>query len=253
MLLIPSIDLRGGQCVRLLRGDFAAETRYAVDPVDYLRRFQSLGASWLHIVDLDGARDGVLGNLPTLRKLAAEPAIRLQVGGGIRQRDSVQQLLDAGIDRLVVGSAAIQSTAEVVEWLKEWGAARFCLALDIRLDDQQVPRVQIRGWTESTTVSLWEILEPFVAAGIKDVLCTDVAQDGALEGPNLPLYREALARFPEVAWQASGGVRDANDLRALADIGVAAAISGKALLDGRIDERQLREWFPAAPRAVTEE
>lgn len=253
MLLIPSIDLRGGQCVRLLRGDFAAETRYAVDPVDYLRRFQSLGASWLHIVDLDGARDGVLGNLPTLQKLAAEPAIRLQVGGGVRHRDAVRQLLEVGIDRLVVGSAAIQSPAEVMEWLKEWGAARFCLALDVRLDEQQVPRVQIRGWTESTAVSLWEVLEPFARAGIQDVLCTDIAQDGALQGPNLALYQEALVRFPQVAWQASGGVRDTQDLRALADIGVAAAISGKALLDGRIDEGQLREWFPAAPRAATEE
>jgi phosphoribosylformimino-5-aminoimidazole carboxamide ribotide isomerase len=252
VLLIPSIDLRGGQCVRLLRGDFAAETRYAVDPVDYLRRFKALGASWLHVVDLDGARDGALGNLPTLQKLASEPAISLQVGGGVRHRESAQQLLEAGIDRIVIGSAAIQSTTDVMQWIKEWGPRRFCLALDVRLDDQQVPRVQIRGWTESTTVSLWEVLTPFVNVGIRDVLCTDVAQDGALEGPNLALYREALSRFPDVAWQASGGVRDTHDLRALSAIGVAAAISGKALLDGRINDEQLGEWFPRESLSSTE-
>jgi phosphoribosylformimino-5-aminoimidazole carboxamide ribotide isomerase len=220
VFLIPSIDLRGGQCVRLLRGDFAAETRYDVDPVQYLQRFQHLGARWLHIVDLDGAREGTLGNLATLERLAAQPGIRLQVG-----------------------SAAVETPTTVMSWIKEFGAERCCLALDVRVDPQGVPRVQIRGWTQSTALSLWEALDAFVEVGVKDVLCTDIAQDGALEGPNLALYREALERFPQVAWQASGGVRDVRDLQALADTGVAAAISGKALLDGRINDTDLAVWL----------
>jgi phosphoribosylformimino-5-aminoimidazole carboxamide ribotide isomerase len=243
VFLIPSIDLRGGQCVRLLRGDFAAETRYDVDPVQYLQRFQHLGARWLHIVDLDGAREGTLGNLATLERLAAQPGIRLQVGGGVRSRESVQQLLSVGISRIVIGSAAVETPTTVMSWIKEFGAERCCLALDVRVDPQGVPRVQIRGWTQSTALSLWEALDAFVEVGVKDVLCTDIAQDGALEGPNLALYREALERFPQVAWQASGGVRDVRDLQALADTGVAAAISGKALLDGRINDTDLAVWL----------
>lgn len=250
MLLIPSIDLRGGRCVRLLRGDFAAETRYEVDPLELLQRYQSLGASWLHVVDLDGARDGALGNLPVLQTLAAQAHIRLQVGGGIRSREAAYRLLNAGVQRIVIGSAAIETPQDVMQWIREFGAERCCLALDVRLDEDGIPRVQIRGWTAATTISLWEALAVFLDAGIKDILCTDIAQDGALEGPNLTLYREAAQRFPSVAWQASGGVSQISDLHALAEVGVAAAISGKALLDSRINDVELATWF-ATPRSVS--
>lgn len=246
MLLIPSIDLRNGLCVRLLRGDFAAETRYDVDPVLLLQRYQALGAPWLHVVDLDGARDGELGNLPLLQRLAASSSLRLQVGGGVRTLAAAQRLRDAGVSRVVIGSAAIEQPQEVLSWVKELGPSACCLALDVRLDSEQIPRVQTRGWTQGTQVSLWDALAPFGDVGVKDVLCTDVARDGALEGPSDALYREAVRRFPDIDWQASGGVRDAADLQALHDLGVAAAISGKALLDGRIDDDALCYWFRGA-------
>lgn len=246
MLLIPSIDLRNGLCVRLLRGDFAAETRYDVDPVLLLQRYQALGAPWLHVVDLDGARDGELGNLPLLQRLAASSSLRLQVGGGVRTLAAAQRLRDAGVSRVVIGSAAIEQPQEVLSWVKELGPSACCLALDVRLDSEQIPRVQTRGWTQGTQVSLWDALAPFGDAGVKDVLCTDVARDGALEGPSDALYREAVRRFPDIDWQASGGVRDAADLQALHDLGVASAISGKALLDGRIDDDALCYWFRGA-------
>lgn len=245
MLLIPSIDLRDGRCVRLLRGDFAAETRYELDPLELAQRYQKLGAPWLHVVDLDGARDGTLGNLPLLQTLAAQSELRLQVGGGVRTRAAAQRLLAAGVARVVIGSAAIESPHEVLRWIEEFGAESCCLALDVRLDESLIPRVQIRGWTQGTPVTLWDALAPFVAAGVHDVLCTDVAQDGALEGPSLALYAEAIRRYPTVRWQASGGVRDTTDLRALKRIGMAAAISGKALLDGRIADADLAEWLRA--------
>lgn len=243
MRLIPSLDLRGGLCVRLLRGDFGAETRYEVDPKQLVARYRSLGARLMHLVDLDGARDGALGNRALLGELARDAGMMLQVGGGIRARATVEDLLGAGIDRVIVGSAAIESPDEVARWMGHFGGERVGLALDVRLDAAGVPRVQTRGWTQATAVSLWEALAPFAEVGLRHVLCTDIARDGALEGPNLALYAECVQRHPTLAWQASGGVRDAKDLEALAGTGVAGAVSGKALLEGLVDEASMRRWF----------
>jgi phosphoribosylformimino-5-aminoimidazole carboxamide ribotide isomerase len=243
MLLIPSIDLRGGRCVRLLRGDFAAETRYDLEPHELLGRYRSLGASWLHIVDLDGARDGQLANRALLLTLASQKAVNLQVGGGVRSLEVVDDLLRHGVDRVVVGSAAVEEPAAVAQWIAQFGPERVCLAFDVRADADGTPLVQTRGWTRATSLSLWSAVEGFLAAGLRHVLCTDVDRDGALAGPSLELYREALRRFPAIRWQASGGVRDAADLAALRALGVAAAISGKALLEERISADDLRPYL----------
>ena len=242
MLLIPSIDLRGGRCVRLLRGDFAAETRYDLEPHELLGRYRSLGASWLHIVDLDGARDGQLANRGLLLTLASQRAVNLQVGGGVRSLAVVDDLLRNGIDRVVVGSAAVEDPGAVAGWISKYGPEKVCLAFDVRLDEAGTPRVQTRGWTQATSLSLWDAVAGFADVGLLHVLCTDVQRDGALEGPSLALYAEALRRFPQVRWQASGGVRDANDLAALRQLGVAAAISGKALLEERIAAADIKNY-----------
>ena len=246
MLLIPSIDLRGGRCVRLLRGDFAAETRYDLEPHELLQRYRALGASWLHVVDLDGARDGALANRGVIAQLATQTAVSLQVGGGIRQAADVAALLDHGVARVVVGSAAVERPEEVRGWLRQLGPERVCLAFDARLDAAGVPRLRTRGWREATSVSLWDAVAGFLADGLRHVLCTDIERDGALAGPNLALYAEAMQRFPAVAWQASGGIASAADLRALAATRVAAAISGKALLEERIAPEEMRPYLPNA-------
>jgi phosphoribosylformimino-5-aminoimidazole carboxamide ribotide isomerase len=240
MLLIPSIDLRGGRCVRLLRGDFAAETRYDLEPHELLGRYRSLGATWLHIVDLDGARDGQLANRALLLTLASQKAVNLQVGGGVRSLAVLDDLLRHGVDRVVVGSAAVEEPGAVAQWISQFGPERVCLAFDVRTDAGGTPLVQTRGWPRARTLSLWKAVEGFRGEGLRHVLCTDVERDGALAGPSLELYREAVRRFPEVQWQASGGVRDAADLAALQAIGVAAAISGKALLEERISAADQR-------------
>jgi len=240
MRLIPSIDLRGGRCVRLLRGDFAAETQYELEPAALLERYRTLGATWLHVVDLDGARDGALANRAAILGLAARGLLHVQVGGGVRSRAVVEDLLGNGVARVIVGSAAIDAVDEVARWLADFGGERVGLAFDVRLDAQGNPCVTTRGWTRDTTVTLWEAVDRYLAQGLSHVLCTDVARDGALEGPNCALYAECHRRYPQIAWQASGGVRDAADLDALHAIGVAAAISGKALLEGRIAENDLR-------------
>lgn len=243
MQLIPSIDLRGGHCVRLYKGAFDAETRYDLDPALLLERYAGMGARWLHVVDLDGARDGVLGNRALIGTLAASGALRLQVGGGLRSLPVIEDLYGAGVTRAVIGSAAVEDPQIAVSALSRFGAEAVCLAIDVRVDAGGVPRVRTRGWVAEHSVSLWELIETFAPHGLRHVLCTDIERDGALGGPNLALYTEGVKRYPAIAWQASGGVRDAADLTALSGIGVAAAISGKALLEGRMTAQELQPFL----------
>jgi phosphoribosylformimino-5-aminoimidazole carboxamide ribotide isomerase len=246
VLLIPAIDLRDGRCVRLLKGDFAAETRYQYEPHELLQRYRGIGATWLHVVDLDGARDGQLANRSIIVRLASQTAVRIQVGGGVRSATTIDDLLRNGVARVVIGSLAVEQPEAVIGWLNQFGAARICLAFDIRNDEDGVPRVRTRGWTQGGQLSLWQALEPFLPHGLQHVLCTDIDRDGALTGPSLALYREARQRHPRIAWQASGGVRDAADLAALAQLGMAAAVSGKALLEERMTYEELRPFLPNA-------
>jgi phosphoribosylformimino-5-aminoimidazole carboxamide ribotide isomerase len=246
MQLIPSIDLRGGRCVRLLKGAFDAETLYDLDPVELADRYAAMGARWLHVVDLDGARDGVPANLALIARIAARGRLKVQVGGGLRTAEAIEETIGAGADRVVLGSAAVEHPALARDALTRRGADRVCLAIDVRVDETGIPRVRTRGWVKEHALSLWELLDEFAGVGLAHVLCTDIEQDGALAGPNFALYREAIAKFPALRWQASGGVRDASDLAALSAIGVAAAISGKALLEGRMQPEELRPFLPAA-------
>ena len=244
MIVIPSIDLRGGRCVRLLKGDFAAETQYDLDPLQLAARYHTLGASWLHVVDLDGARDGMLANRDMILDIARTlPALQVQVGGGVRHRSVVADLLLAGVARVAVGSAAVETPDEVRRWMLEFGADRVCLAFDINIDANGLPLLKTRGWRESTSLSLWDALGLYLPYGLRHVLCTDIARDGALQGANVALYTEAAARFPGIQWQASGGVSSAGDLAALSRCGAAAAISGKALLEGRISTEELQPYL----------
>lgn len=246
MLLIPAIDLRAGRCVRLLQGRFDAETVYSDEPSDVLQGYRSLGARYVHVVDLDGARDGKQGNRRVLTRLAAVPGMALQAGGGVRSRADAADLLAAGVDRIVVGSVAVTRPQEVAHWIGEIGPEKIVLAFDVRLDADGTPRLATHGWQTQTETSLWHAVDAYVAAGLRHVLCTDVARDGALSGPNLALYTEAVRRFPVVEWQASGGVSGSADLHALAATGVAAVVSGRALLEGRISARELAPFLPAA-------
>jgi phosphoribosylformimino-5-aminoimidazole carboxamide ribotide isomerase len=246
MELIPAIDLRDGRCVRLLHGDFDAETVYSDDPVQVLDRYREVGARRVHVVDLDGARDGAQPNRAIVLELAAKRTAELQVGGGLRTLARVRELLDAGVSRVVIGSLAITSPDEVISWLKQLDPKRFVLALDVRIDHAGTPWLAIHGWRETSKTQLWTGVERFLRHGLAHVLCTDVSRDGAMTGPNLELYSEAVRRFPELQWQASGGVSSARDLRALRECGVAAVISGRAMLEQRISPEELRPFLPNA-------
>jgi phosphoribosylformimino-5-aminoimidazole carboxamide ribotide isomerase len=245
MELIPAIDIRDGRCVRLLKGDFERETRYAVDPIELAGRYREAGAGWLHVVDLDGAARGEPVNLDLIARIQASTDLKVQLGGGARNRASLERVL-AVADRVVIGSLAVSEPDRVAGWLEEFGAERFTLALDVRLDADGTPLLATHGWTRATTLTLAAAIERFLPVGLRHVLCTDIDRDGALTGPNVDLYRDCVQRWPGIALQASGGVRDAGDLTALAAAGVAAAVSGKALLEGRLTLEEMRPFLPAA-------
>jgi len=243
MRIIPAIDLRGGRCVRLFRGDFARETTYSDDPPAVAGRFRAAGFDYLHVVDLDGARSGSQANRDIVARIVTDAGLDVQLGGGIRDRDAVAGWLDSGVARVVVGSVAITDPERVAGWMDEFGPDRLVLALDCRRDADGEPRLTSHGWTRDTAVTLWEGLERFSGADPKHVLCTDVGRDGALSGPAINLYREFAERYPRIALQASGGVRDVADLEALRELGIAAAITGRAMLDGRISDGEVQSFL----------
>lgn len=231
--LYPALDIRGGRVVRLRQGDYAQETRYADEPLAAARAHAEAGARWLHLVDLDAARVGGYTLAPLLREIRAQTGLRVQTGGGVRSEADAEAILDAGAARVVVGSLAVREPARVARWLGRFGAERLTVALDAREVDGEW-RLPVAGWTADSDARLDELLARYADAGLRHLLCTDIACDGMLAGPNLGLYRRVLARAPAVAVQGSGGVRDAADVRALRDAGCAGAVLGRALLEGRL-------------------
>jgi phosphoribosylformimino-5-aminoimidazole carboxamide ribotide isomerase len=245
MELIPAIDLRDGRCVRLLKGDFNQETRYAVDPADLARQYRDLGARWLHVVDLDGAARGEPANLAVVGAIREASGLKIQLGGGLRTRQSLENALEVA-DRVVIGSLAVTSPDRVSAWLAELGGDRVTLALDVWVDSAGSAVIATHGWTRASAQTLAQAIDQYLPAGLRHVLCTDIDKDGALLGPNVALYADCARRWPSLAFQASGGVRHAADLAALAATGVAAAVSGKALLEGLLAPEEVRPFLPGA-------
>ncbi len=242
MKIIPAIDLKDGCCVRLFKGDFAQQTHYSAEPLVVARQFHDYGFRYLHVVDLDGAQSGQQINRDCVKQLVAESGLSVQLGGGIRDLDTVNAWLQAGVQRLVIGSLAVTESATVLAWMKEFGADRFVLALDCRCDDNGVPWLATHGWVRQSDVTLWDCFARYEDAGLRHVLCTDVSRDGAMSGPSVDLYREIRERYPAIELQASGGVRNISDLKDLRSLGAAGAITGRALLDGCITAQEIASF-----------
>ena len=230
----PALDIRNGQVVRLLQGDYAQQTTYGDDPLPRAQAFAAAGASWMHLVDLDAAKAGGYTLAPLLAQIAANTSLKVQTGGGVRSCDDVARILDAGASRVVVGSLAVRQPDDVLAWLGEFGEDRLTIALDTRQGDDGVWRLPVHGWTETADVTLDELATRYAQAGMKHLLCTDIARDGMLSGPNIALYTHLSKLLPGVAVQASGGVRDVNDVAAAKAAGCGGAVLGKALLEGRL-------------------
>ncbi len=242
MRIIPAIDLQGGKCVRLLKGDFEQTTEYSDNPAEIARQFSELQVVDLHVVDLDGARLGEQQNRSGIQGILAESRLNVQLGGGIRDARVIADWLDLGVSRCVIGSLAVTEPDTVRQWLSDFGGDRIVLALDVNVTKQGLPLLTTHGWTEQSDVSLWDAIEGYLQHGLEHVLCTDVSRDGALAGPNVELYSEVLYRFPGLQLQASGGVRDIDDLQRLRDAGLPAAITGRAMLDGRISDVEVASF-----------
>lgn len=234
--IYPAIDVRDGRVVRLRQGDYAQETRYADDPFGLARLYGQMGAQWLHLVDLDAARKGGYTLASLLWRIKAETGLRVQTGGGVRCEDDLKAILASGADRVVVGSLAVREPDTVRDWIARFGFERITVALDTRQDERGWWRLPVQGWTRTEAgTDLASLLVFFRAAGLQHLLCTDIERDGMLTGPNLDLYQRVLSLAPGIELQASGGVRDANDVRAARATGCAGVVLGRALLDGRIE------------------
>jgi phosphoribosylformimino-5-aminoimidazole carboxamide ribotide isomerase len=228
MIIYPAIDLIGGGAVRLRQGRFDRVTAYSTAPAEALRQFADAGAQWAHVVDLDGAKAAGPVQHELIAELARTARVSLQVAGGIRERDHLSRMYEAGVSRVVVGSLAVKRAETVRGWMDEFGAERIALSLDVRLANG-TPMVAVAGWTEDTGRNLWDVAADF--PDVRHLLVTDIGRDGMLQGPNVLLYEEIGRRLPGVAVQASGGVSSLADLARLPTDG---AVIGKALWEGRI-------------------
>ncbi len=236
--LIPAIDLIDGQCVRLKQGLYESKTVYAKDPVEQAKIFADFGFRRLHLVDLDGAREGRVVNLNVLEGIKKHTNLTVDFGGGIRSSEDVRNVFQAGADFLTAGSIAVKNPALVENWLQTFGPEKIILGADVKNE-----RIAIHGWQEQTQWTIFEFIEFYLPKGVKTVICTDVARDGMLQGPNLELYKTLLQRFKDLQVIASGGVQSAEDFAALEKIGLHGVIFGKAYYEGRIRPETLKDYL----------
>lgn len=228
MIILPAIDIKDGQCVRLYQGDYAQVSTYDADPVTVAQRWQSAGASWLHVVDLDGAAAGRPINIEVIRKMRDKTSLHIELGGGMRSLDHIGQMLDLGIERVILGTVAITDRALLEEALARWGE-RIAVGLDARNG-----QLAISGWRETSHVQATSLATELGEIGVQRFIYTDIARDGALKGPNLGALRE-LQQAISCSLIASGGVSSIDDLRSIAALGIEGAIVGKALYTGDVD------------------
>lgn len=228
MNIFPAIDLIDGKAVRLVRGDYKQMTVYSDDPVAVAKKFAACGAKYLHVVDLEGARDGSVPNIETVRRLIRESGLLVEIGGGIRSMETVKTYIDAGAFRVIIGTAAVTDPAFLEEAIAAYGD-KIAVGVDIRDG-----KVAIKGWTEVSALECFDFCAELQRKGVSCVICTDISKDGLLGGTNLALYSEMAKRF-SINVTASGGVSSAKDVRTLAGMGLYGAILGKALYTGDLD------------------
>ena len=229
-MIIPAIDLIDGKVVRLYQGDYQQQTTFELCPLSKLQYYQSQGAELLHIVDLSGAKDPNACQTHLLQHLASNLTAKIQVGGGIRSEEQIKTLLNAGINRVVIGSLAVKQPRLVTDWFKKYGSERICLALDVNIDKDGNKIVAVSGWQNEGGKSLEALVDTYLPHGLKHALVTDISRDGTMKGSNTKLYSELATNYSEINWQASGGIASLNDITAVKKARANAIIVGKALL-----------------------
>jgi phosphoribosylformimino-5-aminoimidazole carboxamide ribotide isomerase len=224
MEIIPAIDIIDGKCVRLTQGDYEQKTIYNENPLQRL-----------HLVDLDGAKEGPVRNWAVLQQIAANTTLSIDFGGGIKQDKDLNIVFESGAAYATIGSLAVKQRDVFVSWLKDYGADKFLLGADVKSE-----KIAVAGWLETTEIGIFDFLNDYVGEGIQQVFCTDVSKDGKLEGPSIDLYQKIIEKFPSLWFIASGGVSSMEDLHALKAIGCSGAIVGKAIYEGRIQLNELK-------------
>lgn len=243
-MIIPAIDLIDGQVVRLYQGDYGQQTTFDLSPLAQLQSYQGQGANWLHIVDLTGAKEPAKRQTTLIAKLTAGLSANIQVGGGIRTEEQVAELLSLGVKRVVIGSLAVKEPELVKGWFNKFGSEAICLALDVNINQNGEKIVAVSGWQSGGGKSLESIVEDFSQVGLKHALVTDISRDGTLTGANTALYHELSCRYPNIAWQASGGIATLKDVEAVRDSGAAGIIIGKALLINQFNVAEAIQCWP---------
>ena len=233
--LIPAIDIIEGKCVRLTKGDYDTKKVYG-DPLEMAQQFEDLGLRRLHVVDLDGAKSKHVVNLDALKAITSHTNLIVDFGGGVKTDEDLEKAYDAGATMVTVGSIAITDPDRYLGWLEKYGAERLILGADVRNG-----MVSINGWKEDSDVRLEDFLLRYMAAGTKNVLCTEISRDGTLEGPAIELYQSIMARYPDCCLIASGGVGSTEDIMALEAAGIPAVVFGKAYYEGHIEMKKLRD------------
>ena len=233
---IPAIDLIEGKCVRLTQGDYATSHVYAEDPVDMARRFEDMGFTRLHLVDLDGAKSRHVVNDHVLKAITHTTKLIVDFGGGVKTDEDMSRVLDAGAEMVTCGSIAVTQPDTVLGWMERYGAEHLILGADVKDG-----KISINGWQEDSAHELMPFLQRYLDAGMMHVLCTDISRDGMLQGPATALYGSIMKAFPHCRLIASGGVSCIEDILQLDKAGVPAVVFGKAIYEGKIDMKELAE------------
>ncbi len=236
MELVPAIDIIGGECVRLAKGDYAQKTTYSSDPLSIARNFYDNGIKRLHLVDLDGAKSKHIVNYKVLETIASKTGLIIDFGGGIKSKQDIEIAFDSGAAMVTVGSIAVTDPELVGTWLQDYTPEKIILGADVKGEN-----IAINGWLESSDSNLYPFIEKYMSMGIRRCVCTDISRDGMLSGPSIELYKKMLKRFPNLFLTASGGVSCYQDLIDLKEAGLPSAIVGKAFYEGRITIEQLSE------------
>jgi len=238
MRLIPAIDLLGGNCVRLVEGKFNTSTLYSKKPLEVAKSFEDAGLQYLHLVDLDAARDEKIKNFRTLERIVSKTSLTVDYGGGLRNAESVAMALEYGAKQVTIGSLAVQDIDQFKQFLVKFGEETLIFGADIYFENN-IPELAISGWQKKSGVSLFEILSIYENTGLRYVTCTDIQKDGKLGGPSFSLYKNLINTYPNYSVISSGGVTTIEDLRTLHQIGCEGVILGKTLYEGRLTLQQL--------------
>ncbi len=236
MKIIPAIDILNGKCVRLSQGDYTQQKVYYENPVDAARRFEDAGLQNLHLVDLDGAKQGNVINWKVIEAVCTQTRLQVDFGGGIKTKSEIRQLLETGVKQVNLGSVAVKEPEKVILWITEFGADKIILSADVRNE-----QIAVQGWTETSALTLWDFIANYQTLGIQYVTCTDISTDGMLSGPNFSLYKNLLEKFPQIRLIASGGISSLADVQALQSLGLYGVVIGKAIYEGKIRLEDLQE------------